>query len=187
MGYHKHSFPALDPKAGENKDASGKSEYTYHSKDNFATYYEENFKMSQWKITKLGLSLRRDNKRPGEIASIHQTYKEADITPTLLEDMRSLLLQGKITRVEIDNETEYTGMSIFIEGQKSQIGIVDEMNEVVYYYSNGSQSQKPVDIGGSTFEEWMICNQPETMLSILLKFIESGERLDTVLWVSEEI
>ena len=96
--------------------------------------------MSQWKITKLDLSLRRENKRPGETASIHQTYKEAEITPALLEDMRSLLLQGKITRVEIDNETEYIGMSIFIEGQKSQIGIVDEMNEVVYYYSNGSQN-----------------------------------------------
>ena len=61
------------------------------------------------------------------------------------------------------------------------------MNEVVYYYSNGSQSQNPVDIGGSTFEEWMICNQSDTMLSILSKFIESGKRLDTALWISEEI
>lgn len=143
--------------------------------------------MSQWKITKLDLSLRRDNKRPGETSSIHQTYKESEITPALLENIRSLLLQGKITRIEIDNETKYIGMSIFMDGQKSQIGIVDEMNEVVYYYSNGSQSQKPVDIGGSTFEEWMICNQPETVLSILSKFIESGERADTALWISEEI
>ncbi|OUP06732.1 hypothetical protein [Anaeromassilibacillus sp. An200] len=143
--------------------------------------------MSQWKITKLDLSLRRENKHPGETSSIHQTYKGPEISPTLLEDIRSLLLQGKITRIEIDNETEHIGMSIFMEGQKSQIGIVDEMNEVVYYYSNGSQSQNPVDIGGSTFEEWMICNQSEMMLSILSKFIESGKRLDTALWISEEI
>ena len=34
--------------------------------------------------------------------------------------------------------------------------------------------------------EWMICSQPETMLAALQTFMESGERLDTVLWVSEE-
>ena len=79
--------------------------------------------MSKWNITKLDLSLRRDNKRPGETSSIPSNIQRPEISPTLLEDIRSLLLQGKITRIEIDNETEHIGMSIFMEGPKSQLAL----------------------------------------------------------------
>ena len=63
---------------------------------------------------------------------------------------------------------------------------MDEWKGTAYYYSNGSGSKRAVALGGSIFEEWMICSQPETMLAALQTFMESGERLDTVLWVSEE-
>ena len=143
--------------------------------------------MYKWKITNLSISLILENKRAGEISSIYQTYREADITPKLINKTKELLLQKKIKRVEIDNTLEHIGMSIFVDGSKSQIGIVDETNEVIYYYSNGSQSQKNVDFDGFSFKEWMICEQPDTMLSILSEFINSGKRLEIVLWVSEEI
>ena len=143
--------------------------------------------MCKWKITNLSISLIRENKRPGEISSIYQAYTEADITPELINNIKEFLLQKKIERVEIDNTLEHIGMSIFVDGSKSQIGIIDEMNAVVYYYSNGSQSQKDVDFGDYSFEEWMICEQPDTMISILFEFINSGKRLETVSWVSEEL
>ena len=149
--------------------------------------HKGDYGMSKWKITKLTVLLLRENRRPGEVSSICQVYEDTNITPALLDDISTQLLQGKIKRIEIDNETEQIGMSIFVDGQKSQIGIVDEWNGLIYYYSSGNHSQRTVDICGSSFEEWMICNQPKTMLSILRKFIESGEKLNTALWVSEEI
>jgi len=143
--------------------------------------------MSKWKVNKMKISLIRDNKRPGEISSVYHEYKETEITSALIDEVGKLLLQGKIKRIEVNNIIDHIGMSIVVDGQKSQIGIVDEMNDVVYYYSNGSQSQRNVDLGGYTFKEWMICTQPETMLSMLLEFIDSGKKLETVFWASEEI
>ena len=51
--------------------------------------------MCKWKITNLSISLIRENKRPGEISSIYQTYTEADITPELINNIKEFLLQKR--------------------------------------------------------------------------------------------
>lgn len=92
------------------------------------------------------------------------------------------LKQQQVSRIEIDNNSELIGMSVFVEGNLSQISVSDEANDVIYYFDNGSDDSSIVGIAGYEFYGWMVCSQMDAFIAIVKEFIATGKMLASSAW-----
>ncbi len=136
---------------------------------------------NNWKVDKIHIYLPRKNTQGGSSDELRQ-YRENEITHELIETIVHLIMQEQVSMITVENSTQLITMSIFAEGQQSQIGIVDEAHDVIYYYNNGSCDNTPTSIAGHEFKKWMVCSQIDILIAILKKFISTGEKLVNSAW-----
>lgn len=137
--------------------------------------------MSSWNIDSIHLYLKPANKKKCLCDELRQ-YGADEISSELVDHIICQLKQQQVSRIEIDNNSELIGMSVFAEGNLSQISISDEANDVIYYFDNGSDSCATVGIAGDEFLEWMVCSEMDTCIAIFKEFITTGKMLASPTW-----
>lgn len=135
--------------------------------------------MSNQKIDSIDLYLPREKK--GMCDELRQ-YGTDEINSKLVDDIICQLKQHKVSRIELDNNDVLVGMSVYVEGDLSQISISDEVHDLIYYFDNGSGNSSTVGIAGEEFYKWMVCSEIDTLIDVLKKFIATGERLVSPAW-----
>lgn len=137
--------------------------------------------MNDWKIDSIDLYLQPINKRKCSCDELRQ-YGADEIGPELVDFIINELTQQHVSRIELDNNCKLIGMSVFVQGNLSQISISDEAHDLIYYFDNGSSDHSIVGVSGYEFEQWMVCDQLDALIEILKKFIATGEMLESSRW-----
>ncbi len=104
------------------------------------------------------------------------------LTESKLSHLFSLIQQGKLTRLEAENQAEAYSIVVFLEGSNSHVGILDEEEETRYVYDNLQEEEGDVGIGGYDFPKWSVCGNPAILIDILKEFFATGEMLSAVSW-----
>lgn len=138
--------------------------------------------MSNWKIDSIDLYLQPATKKKCLCDELRQ-YGADEIHSQLVDRIICQLKQQRVSRIELDNNSELIGMSIFVEGNLSQISVSDENHDVIYYFDNGSDNGSIVGIAGYEFHGWMVCSQMDDLIDILKEFMATGKMLDSSTWI----
>ncbi len=84
--------------------------------------------MNSWKIDSIHLYLQPANKKKCSCDELRQ-YGANEISSKLVDSIIYQLKQQQVTRIELDNNCELIGMSVFVEENLSQIYISDEAHD----------------------------------------------------------
>ncbi len=112
-------------------------------------------------------------------------YSTNEINDKLFDDIKVLLDSGKLCRIEMENSKSDLSMCVFCEKGIFHVGIVDMYNDVNYYYNNGSEKTKLIDIDGEVFQERMIGTDNDLLWHIIQEFAYKGKLSKKVKWIEE--
>ena len=66
------------------------------------------------------------------------------------------------------------------------IGIIDEGNDIIYYYDNGSNDNHYVELNGETFPNYMTTSDDKTVFDIIESFLKNNDIPQNVKWIIDE-
>jgi hypothetical protein len=103
-----------------------------------------------------------------------------------LEDIIYQIKNKEITEIVFYLYDKDILLNIFAEGVKFHISIIDEENDINYYYINNQiSSEELIEIGGNLFDANMVCINIDILEAIISKFILCGEKYENVEWFEE--
>lgn len=112
-------------------------------------------------------------------------YSSNEINDKLFDDIKILLDTKKLCRIEMENSQTDLSMCVFCEKKIFHAGMVDMYNDVNYYYNNGSEKTKLIDIDGEVFQERMIGTDNDLLWQIIQEFAHKGKLSNKVEWIEE--
>lgn len=104
-----------------------------------------------------------------------------------VEGMLRELAGGTFSRIDLFNNDESCAMTVY--GQATAFFIVICIEESTYYYFwNGQKSGgEEQEIAGHLFDAEKVCQDFETLAEIAKEFWRTGDRLQSVRWLSETL
>ena len=112
-------------------------------------------------------------------------YSSNEINDNLFDDIKVFLDSRKLCRIEMDNSKSDLSMCVFCEKGIFYVGMVDIYNDVNYYYNNGSEKTKLIDIDGEVFQERMIGTDNDLLWHIIQEFVYKGRLSKKVEWIKD--
>ena len=125
-----------------------------------------------------------------EYETVYIPMTDHDFTSCNAEHrIRQSLLFDESSHFDTVNLTDPDAPVLTVEKDHNlySIGIIDELNGIIYYYNNGDTSGEYTELDGETYPNFMITNDMSLVLSVFRFFIEHGKSYDKVEWLSEEI
>lgn len=110
-------------------------------------------------------------------------YSSNEINDKLFDEIKILLNNRKLCRIEMENAQSDLSMCVFCENGIFHVGIVDMYNDVNYYYNNGSGKTELKDIDGEVFEERMVGTDNNLLWHIIQEFAHKGNLSEKVEWI----
>lgn len=112
-------------------------------------------------------------------------FGEKEMTLDNLEYVKELICSNSLERLELKNTKIDLSMTVFYEKGIAHIGIIDMYNDIVYYYTNGSNDPELVAIAGNMFENNMICKDNGLLYDMINYFVLNGKPNPDVEWIEE--
>lgn len=102
------------------------------------------------------------------------------------KQLENMYMSGNLVALEIDEKSDNSMriLSIYFDDVKFCIGIVDEWDDTVYYYSSG-ESDELEDIQGNVYPKHMISSDKEILFLIIDEFVKNGKPTKMVKWIKE--
>ena len=124
------------------------------------------------------LKLARSKKRPAT-STDNPSWDQ-------VEQALRTIAEGKGGKIELRDANETRVMVVYGEEGAFHIGITVDETEF-HFYSNGTtdESDELCDVAWNQVPKDQVLRDVERAKAIIYRFFESGQRLDTVSWVSE--
>lgn len=112
-------------------------------------------------------------------------YSNSEINNELFDNINKLLGSKNLCRIVMENSQSDLSMCVFCENGLFHVGIVDMYNDVNYYYNNGSENAKLINIDGEVFQERMTGTDNDLLWHIIQEFVYNGKLSKKVEWIEE--
>ncbi|MFT3951680.1 MAG: hypothetical protein QM689_07060 [Oscillospiraceae bacterium] len=92
---------------------------------------------------------------------------------------------GKLSSLDIcgnETETEMYVLSITMADGKFSLGVINEYDESIYYYDNGSNDENFTELSGETYPNYMISEASEVFKTAVEDFIKTGKPSKRLIW-----
>lgn len=109
----------------------------------------------------------------------------ADITLELLGEIFNSMNAHEVSTIVLRNTEKHMSLNIFYEDNKSFIGIINEYEEVFYYYDNGEKPCEHAEINGNYYDNRFISHDNKLTFDILKEFALTGDFYSEVEWIEE--
>jgi hypothetical protein len=115
-------------------------------------------------------------------------FKDNEIDEKLLDKIKRYIYDEELVRLRLSREDDYNDVSMTVFADKNifHFGIVDMLEDINYYYDNGSNDNSNVDISGHLFMKKMTCSSKKIVIKAILFFMEYASKDDSLTWLVEE-